>query len=102
MSVAAQLLAEARRRSGLSQAELARRAGVARSVVNAYERGTRQPGADALAALLDAAGFELRLARRIDVHRNASVLKEVLDLAEALPHKPADALDCPRFRERVG
>ena len=47
--VAPELIGEIRRRSGLTQAELARRAGLPRSVLNAYERGRRQPGVDALA-----------------------------------------------------
>ncbi|HEX9695232.1 MAG TPA: helix-turn-helix transcriptional regulator [Actinomycetota bacterium] len=77
MGVSAELLREARRRAGLRQAGLARRAGIPRSVLNAYERGTRQPGADSLAAILAAAGFELRLAPRIDPARNARILAEV-------------------------
>jgi len=45
----------------LSQAELARRAQLPRSVVNAYEHGRRQPGVDALARIASAAGMELRV-----------------------------------------
>jgi predicted nucleotidyltransferase/DNA-binding XRE family transcriptional regulator len=52
---------EARRRAGLSQAELGRRAGVAQSVVSAYESGARQPSVPMLARLVAAAGFELDL-----------------------------------------
>ncbi len=82
--------------SGFSQAELARRAGMPRSVVNAYLRGSREPGADALARLAAAGGFELRLERRkppVDADRAAEILVQVLDLAEALPFRPrADRL----------
>ncbi len=92
MGAATRLLDEARRRTGLSQAELARRAGIPRSVLNAYERGNRQPGADALARILAAAGFELRIAPGIDLERNARALAEVLDLAESLPHRPRRTL----------
>jgi predicted nucleotidyltransferase/DNA-binding XRE family transcriptional regulator len=53
------LLREARRRSGLTQVELARRAGVTQSVISAYESGHRQPGLSTLAALVEATGFEL-------------------------------------------
>ncbi|HVN13117.1 MAG TPA: nucleotidyltransferase domain-containing protein [Kineosporiaceae bacterium] len=60
-SSAADLLREARRRSGLSQAELGRRAGVAQSVVSAYESGRRQPALVTLARLVEAAGGELRV-----------------------------------------
>lgn len=58
---AASLLREARQRSGLSQAELARRAGVTQSVISAYESGQRQPALPTLARLIEAAGLELRV-----------------------------------------
>jgi len=53
------LLREARRRAGLSQAELAVRAGVAQSVISVYESGRRQPALPTLAALIKATGFDL-------------------------------------------
>lgn len=53
------LLRQARQRAGLSQLELAARAGVTQSVISAYESGHRQPSLPTLAALVDAAGFEL-------------------------------------------
>lgn len=102
MGTAARLLVEARRAVGLGQAALARKAGVPRSVLNAYERGNRQPGADAFASILAAAGFELRLAPRIDRERNARTLAEVLDLAERLPWRPRRTLSFPPFHRRVG
>jgi uncharacterized protein len=58
------LLRQARRRAGLSQAELATQAGVTQSVISAYESGQRQPSVPALARLIDAAGFELTLGVR--------------------------------------
>jgi len=59
MTAAGALLRKARRRTGLSQVELAMRAGVTQSVISAYESGHRQPAIPALAALVDAAGYEL-------------------------------------------
>jgi uncharacterized protein len=59
--VAASLLREARHRSGLSQAELGRRAGVTQSMISAYESGQRQPALPTLARLIEAAGLHLRL-----------------------------------------
>jgi uncharacterized protein len=56
---AAAVLREARRRSGLSQAELARRAGVAQPVISAYETGRREPGISMLDKLVRASGHEL-------------------------------------------
>jgi uncharacterized protein len=103
--VAADLIAQSRRRSGLSQAALARRAGMARSVVNSYEHGRRQPGVDALARIAAAAGLELRVApavRRLDDERAGRVLAQVLDLAEALPHRRRGRLTYPPRLRQAG
>ena len=53
------LLRRARTGARLSQAELAARAGVTQSVISAYESGHRQPALATLAALIEAAGYEL-------------------------------------------
>jgi transcriptional regulator with XRE-family HTH domain len=90
-SISAALLAEIVERSSLSQAELARRAGIPRSVLNVYLRGNREPGADALIKLAAAAGFDLTLAERrppVDAERAGKILVQVLELAEALPFRP--------------
>lgn len=58
---AANLLREARTSSGLSQAELACRAGITQSVISVYESGRRQPSVPTLAALIAATGLELDL-----------------------------------------
>jgi predicted nucleotidyltransferase/DNA-binding XRE family transcriptional regulator len=58
------LLREARTRAGLSQAQLAARAGVAQSVVSVYESGRRQPSVPTLAALVAATGHDLDLQLR--------------------------------------
>jgi predicted nucleotidyltransferase/DNA-binding XRE family transcriptional regulator len=55
------LLREARKRAGLSQLELARRARVPQSVVSEYEAGKRQPAVPTLARLVAATGHELTL-----------------------------------------
>ncbi len=85
------MVKEILRRSGLSQAELARRAGMPRSVVNVYVRGHREPGADALERLTAAGGLQLELGKRlapVDPYRAGRILVEVLELAEALPFTP--------------
>jgi predicted nucleotidyltransferase/DNA-binding XRE family transcriptional regulator len=56
---AGSLLRQARHGAGISQAELASRAGVAQSVISAYEAGRRQPSLPTLARLIDAAGSDL-------------------------------------------
>ncbi len=58
------LLRQARQRAGLSQVELAARAGVTQSVISSYESGHRQPSVPTLAAMIEAAGFELVTAVR--------------------------------------
>lgn len=58
------LLRRARKRAGMSQEELAARAGVTQSVISAYESGHRQPAIPTLAALVDAAGYELVMGLR--------------------------------------
>ncbi len=92
------LIGEIRRRSGLHAAELARRAGLTRSVVSAYEHGRRQPGVDALARLASAGGLQLRLGPvppPVDPQRAAHILAQVLDLAEALPARRPGPLEYP-------
>jgi transcriptional regulator with XRE-family HTH domain len=87
---AGRLIGDIRRQSGLNQSELARRAGLARSVVNAYERGHRQPGVDALARIAAAAGMRLRVEaalETVDTARAGRILEQVLDLAEMLPQR---------------
>jgi predicted nucleotidyltransferase/DNA-binding XRE family transcriptional regulator len=61
---AGKLLREARRRAGLSQIDLAARAGVTQSVISAYESGHRQPAIPTLTALIEATGHELVLSLR--------------------------------------
>lgn len=50
------LLREARQRARLSQTDLARRAGVAQSVISAYESGQREPSLRTLQRLVEATG----------------------------------------------
>jgi transcriptional regulator with XRE-family HTH domain len=105
MSSAGTPLAEQiRAQSGLSQAELARRAGFPRSVVNAYVQGTREPGVEAISRLAAAAGLELKLDRRrppVDADRAGRLLVQVLELAEALPFRPRADLGYPHLRDRL-
>jgi transcriptional regulator with XRE-family HTH domain len=54
------LIRDARLRAGLTQAELAARAGTAQSAIAAYEGGQRQPTLPTLYRVLAAAGFDLR------------------------------------------
>jgi transcriptional regulator with XRE-family HTH domain len=102
--VAGRLLSQARAQAGWSQSHLARIAGEPQSVVNAYERGRRQPGVAALVRLVRAAGYDLALVPR--AHPSSTELEqqagrrlpELLALAEQLPRRRrADRLDFPRL-----
>lgn len=98
------LVGEMLRGSGLNQAELSRRAGIPRSVLNAYLHGSREPGTAALANLATAAGFELSLVERrprVDAERAGEILVQVLDLAEALPYRPRAEIESPPLARRL-
>ena len=67
---AADLVAAARIRSGMSQRQLARKARTAQSVVARIELGETSPSWATLARLLKAAGFQLATAlKRVEVDR---------------------------------
>ena len=57
----AALIREARLRAGLSQAELAERAGRERTVIARWEQGAVAPSFETLIALVRACGFDLPL-----------------------------------------
>jgi uncharacterized protein len=102
---AASLLAQVLRDSGLSQAELARRAGLPRSVLNAYLHGTREPGTETLLRIAAAGGMEFQLSGRkppVDEERASRILVQVLELAEALPFRPRAEMQFPPLIERLG
>jgi len=98
------LLAEILKKSGLSQAELARRAGLPRSVLNAYLKGRREPGADALLRIAAAGGVKLGIEEReppVDPERAGRILNQVLGLAEALPYRPRAEMAYPPLKDRL-
>lgn len=102
---AGSLVAEIQERSGLSQAALARRAGIPRSVLNVYVHGRREPGTDALMRIASAGGFGLELTERkppVDPERAGRILVQVLELAEALPFRPRSQVQFPSLSERLG
>lgn len=101
---AAALVAKILQKSGLTQAELARRAGLQRSVLNAYLRGHREPGADALLRIAGAAGVRLEFEERkppVDPRRASYILNQVLGLAEALPYRPRAEMAYPPLKDRL-
>jgi transcriptional regulator with XRE-family HTH domain len=102
--VAGQLIAQARQAAGWSQAHLARVAGEPQPVINAYERGRRQPSVAALVRLVSAAGFDVALvarrpARTAELEARAGrQLPELLHLADRLPRRRrSERLTFPRL-----
>jgi transcriptional regulator with XRE-family HTH domain len=96
--VAGELIAQIRRTSGLTQAELARRSGLQSSVLSAYEHGRRQPSVSALARIARAAGLELEISPLADadaLERSGEVLIQVLELADRMPSKQRGELTSP-------
>jgi transcriptional regulator with XRE-family HTH domain len=91
------LLTRLRHESGLSQAELARRSGIPRTAINAYERGHRIPTSITLARLAEASGYRLDVSHRrtVDVRANARALEQALDLADMLPRRRRATLTFP-------
>ena len=85
---AAQLLADARSRAGLSQRQLARMAKTAQSVVARIELGETSPSWATLSRLLAAAGFTLKAALK----RQRPDPQELDDVARILRLTPEQRL----------
>ncbi len=99
-----------RRRQGLTQAELARRAGTSQPVISAYEHGRRDPSYETLRKLVEAAGERLQVEAvrpgsdeppPADVGEHARRLLDVLTLADAIPtRRRSPLLAAPRLVSR--
>lgn len=86
--ISGDLLKEARKRAGLSQAELARRAGKPTSVVGRWERNEVTPSFETLRAMIRACGLEFGL----DLH-------EADDSADAGIHAALALTPAERFAQ---
>jgi uncharacterized protein len=101
------LIRAVRRRRGLTQAELAQRAGTSQPVVSAYEHGRRDPTFGTLRRLVAAGGERLIVDAVMrtdgpppaaDDHERARRLVDVLLLADAVPARARPAvLRAPRL-----
>ncbi len=103
----AELLRAIRRRRGLTQADLAARAGTSQPVISAYEGGHRDPTYRTLRRLVEAGGEQLRidaapptsdLPPPVDEHEHARRLLDVLSIADAIPmRRRSKVLTAPRL-----
>ena len=84
---AANLLREARRRAGLTQRELAKRAGTAQSVVARIERGLRDPSWQTLERLIAAAGFSLHAELTLRSVADSHMLQDVARVLSLTPEE---------------
>lgn len=101
---------DARRLAGLTQSELAERAGTSQAAISAYESGAKQPTVATLDRLLAAAGrwLESRGAQASgakssqEMEERGRRLSEVLALAEALPARRRGELRYPHLSTLTG
>jgi transcriptional regulator with XRE-family HTH domain len=99
-NLGASLIRQARERAGLTQQELADRAGVPQSTVSVYERAIRVPTLPTLERLLRAAGFTVEVdlvPAGPDVRRNGALLADLLELADRMPVERPASLTYPRL-----
>jgi len=106
---AAAALRDARVHAGLSQAELATRAGTSQATVSAYENGRKEPTVATFERLLRAGGARLtvevdrpvtRVPSRRDLQAADRALQDTLALAAALPVRHHAELRHPPLRPR--
>lgn len=91
---AASLLRRCRQRSGLSQRDLAQKAGTSAASICLYEAGDRIPRTDTLMRLIAATGASMQLGAAaqnpVDPIAANRALQAALQLAAALPYEPSD------------
>lgn len=101
------VLQRARTRAGLTQAELAARAGTSQATLSLYENGRKAPSVATFERLLAATGARLAVEHghppltipsRRQVERVDRTLQDVLALAAALPVRHDVALSYPPLR----
>jgi transcriptional regulator with XRE-family HTH domain len=99
---AAQVITDARHRSGRTLRALANRAGTSHSTLAAYEHGHKVPSVATLDRIVRAAGYaaDITLNRRMDSDDPAArgrELIQVLELAAMFPATHSPTITFPRF-----
>lgn len=84
------LLESARRSAGLSQEELARRAGTSRPTLSAYEHDRKSPTLRTASRLLNEAGFDLTITPRVTFSEHVTTRGRLVSVPSALPRLPLE------------
>src|SRR5437762_14233814 len=82
---ASRLLASARRRAGLTQRDLARRARTSQSVIARIECGAISPGSKTLLRLVSSAGFDLHVTLNPSVRGRPHMLADLPPILRLTP-----------------
>jgi transcriptional regulator with XRE-family HTH domain len=93
---ASELLEQARSTAGLTQEELARKAGTSRTTLSAYEHGRKSPTVATAARLLSEAGYELAAQPRVTFSEQPATRGRPVWVPDHLPR-----LDVARAFARV-
>lgn len=103
MTYSSDLILEARKRAGLSQAELARRTGRAQSGIARWERGDVEPGLSTLVELVRACGLELTVGLAEYDDSYVPLIDRALDRspAERIVHGTRSATTLRALRSRI-
>ena len=99
------VLEAARKRSGLSLREIARRAGTSHATLSAYLRGTKTPSLETLMRIVESCGLALELSLQPRIRSanglpRGEELEQVLRLAGQFPARPARDPRFPVFPRR--
>lgn len=89
------LVRQARKRAGLTQVALAKRANVAQSTIARIESGTRIPSTDMVERLVRATGLEIRVGLQEPDHETGSLFDRAL--RRTPEERLADATRAARF-----
>lgn len=89
MMNAAELLERVRVSSGLTQEELARRAGTSRPTLSAYEHGRKSPTVATFARLLSRAGWDLAAQPHVSFTKQTSAHGKPTWIPDRLPRLDA-------------
>lgn len=100
--MAGTIVERARRGSGLSQRELARRAGTSQPTLSTYERGAKSPTLAVVERIVNSSGYDLDLSPRVTFTAHAGARGAPIVVPDRLWRlDPADALATVTLPQRL-